>query len=248
MKKYRADELLCLRGHCGSKEESAILIMAGKVRTSPDAVVQKPSQMLPADSPLLVDSACPYVSRGALKLKEALEKFAPDLTNMICGDVGASTGGFTDLMLSKNAAKVYAIDVGKGLLHWKLRTDERVVVREGVNARELSSQIVPEELDILVMDVSFISCTKILPAADSIMKKGALAFILVKPQFEAPKHLVPPGGVITDENIRQDCLKKVCDFVSANLSWELLDVSDSPLKGPKGNLEFVAHFIKRQHD
>ena len=124
MKKYRADELLCLRGHCSGKEEAARLIMAGKVRTSPDAVVQKGSQMLPEDTPLLVDSGCPYVSRGALKLKDALEKFAPDLTNCICGDVGASTGGFTDLMLSKNAANVYAVDVGKDLLHWKLRTDD----------------------------------------------------------------------------------------------------------------------------
>ncbi|MBR2365300.1 MAG: TlyA family RNA methyltransferase [Lentisphaeria bacterium] len=245
MKKYRADELLCLRGHCGSKEEAAILIMAGKVRTSPDAVVRKPSDMLSAETPLLVDSSCPYVSRGALKLKDALEKHAPDLTGCICGDVGASTGGFTDLMLSKNAAKVYAIDVGKGLLHWKLRTDKRVEVREGINAKELSKEIVPEELDVLVMDVSFISCTKILPAADTLMKKNALAFILVKPQFEAPKHLVPPGGVITDENVRQDCLKKVCDFVASNLPWELVDVSDSPLKGPKGNLEFVAHFMKK---
>lgn len=244
MKKCRADELLCLRGHCAEKEEASILIMAGKVRTSPDAVVRKPSEMLAIDTPLLVDTACAYVSRGAFKLKESLEKFAPDLTNKICGDVGASTGGFTDLMLSKNAAKVYAIDVGKGLLHWKLRTDERVVVREGINARELSREIVPDELDILVMDVSFISCTKILPAADLLMKKGALAFILVKPQFEAPKNLVPPGGVILDEEVRKMCLKKVCDFIGENLSWQLVDVSDSPLKGPKGNLEFVAHFQK----
>ncbi len=245
MKKYRADELLCLRGHCSGKEEAARLIMAGKVRTSPDAVVQKGSQMLPEDTPLLVDSGCPYVSRGALKLKDTLEKFAPDLTNCICGDVGASTGGFTDLMLSKNAAKVYAVDVGKGLLHWKLRTDERVVVCEGINGRELNKEIIPEELDILVMDVSFISCTKILPAADLLMKKACRAFILVKPQFEAPKHLVPPGGVITDENVRQDCLKKVLRFVEENLSWEVVDISDSPLKGPKGNLEFVAHFVKK---
>ena len=148
-------------------------------------------------------------------------------------------------MLSKNAAKVYAVDVGKGLLHWKLRTDERVVVCEGINGRELNKEIIPEELDILVMDVSFISCTKILPAADLLMKKACRAFILVKPQFEAPKHLVPPGGVITDENVRQDCLKKVLRFVEENLSWEVVDISDSPLKGPKGNLEFVAHFVKK---
>lgn len=246
MKKCRADELLCLRGHCAEKEEAAILIMAGKVRTSPDNVVQKPSEMLSMESPLLVDSGCPYVSRGAMKLKDSLEKFAPDLTGMICGDIGASTGGFTDLMLSKNAAKVYAVDVGKGLLHWKLRTDKRVEVREGVNAKLLSREIIPEELDMLVMDVSFISCTKILPSADGLLKEDAKIFILVKPQFEAPKNLVPPGGVITDENVRQMCLKKVCDFVAENLPWELSSVSDSPLKGPKGNLEFVAYFRKKK--
>ncbi|MBP5182961.1 MAG: TlyA family RNA methyltransferase, partial [Lentisphaeria bacterium] len=139
----------------------------------------------------------------------------------------------------------YAVDVGRGLLHWKLRTDERVVVREGVNARLLSEEIIPEPLDILVMDVSFISCTKILPAADPLMKEDALAFILVKPQFEAPRRLAPPGGVIADENVRQDCLKKVTQFVEENLFWELLDVSDSPLKGPKGNREFVALFRKK---
>lgn len=246
MKKCRADELLCLRGHCAEKEEAAILIMAGKVRTSPDHVIKKGSEMLNTDTPLLVDSGCAYVSRGALKLKDALEKFAPDLTGKICGDIGASTGGFTDLMLSKNAAKVYAVDVGKGLLHWKLRTDKRVQVREGVNARNLSREIVEEQLDILVMDVSFISCTKILPAADALMKENAQAFILVKPQFEAPKNLVPPGGVITDEDLRRKCLQKVCDFAAENLPWELVDVSDSPLKGPKGNLEFVAYFRKMQ--
>ena len=245
MKKFRADELLCLRGHCAGKEEAALLIMEGKVRTSPDSLVRNPSEMLSAESPLLVDSSCPYVSRGALKLKDALEKFAPDLAGRICGDVGASTGGFTDLLLSKNASKVYAVDVGRGLLHWKLRTDERVIVREGVNARLLSKEIIPEPLDILVMDVSFISCTKILPAADPLMKEGALAFILVKPQFEAPRHLVPPGGVITDENVRQECLKKVTLFVEETLPWELVDVSDSPLKGPKGNREFVALFRKK---
>lgn len=244
-KNYRADELLCARGHCMSKEEAVILIMEGKVRVNKDDVVKNPSRMLPAESPLLVETGDEFVSRGAHKLKNALERISPDLTGKVCADIGASTGGFTHLMLTKNAAKVFAVDVGKGLLHWKLRQDERVVVLEGVNGKNISLEITGEKADILTMDVSFISTTKILAGADSILEEGALAYILVKPQFEAPREKVPPGGVITDENTRQEALQKVCNFVKENLPWELVEVTDSPLKGPKGNLEFVAVFRKK---
>jgi len=243
MKKKRADELLYEHGHCGSREEGALLIMAGKVRSGKDTLVDKPSRLFEADAVLLVDSGGEFVSRGAYKLRDSLDKFAPDLHGRIAADVGASTGGFTDLMLSRGAEKVYAVDVGRGLLHWKLRSDQRVVCREGVNARSLSPEVVPEKVDLLSMDVSFISATKILPAADSVMKEGALAFILVKPQFEAPREDVPPGGVVTDDNVRRAALKKVCDAASA-LGWRLIDASESPLKGPKGNREFVALFRK----
>ena len=242
MKKKRADELLYEHGHCESRQDAALLIMAGKVRSSADAVVRNPSQMFPADTVLLVDAGEEFVSRGARKLKDALEKFAPDLTGRIAADIGASTGGFTDLMLAHGAEKVYAVDVGKGLLHWKLRSDPRVICLEGVNARTLSSAEIPEPVDVLSMDVSFISTTKILCAADSVMKKDALAFLLVKPQFEAPKRDVPPGGVVTDPAVRKAALESVCSFIASHLDWTLLDVSDSPLKGPKGNLEYVAVF------
>ena len=244
MKKKRADELLYEHGHCESRQDAALLIMAGKVRSGKDALVMKPSQEFPADTVLTVDSGNEFVSRGARKLKDALEKFAPDLAGKTAADIGASTGGFTDLMLSHGAEKVYAVDVGRGLLHWKLRSDPRVICLEGVNARTLSPAEIPEPVDILSMDASFISATKILCAADSVMKPGATAFILIKPQFEAPKHDVPPGGVITDPAVRQAALDKVCTFVKENLQWTLRDVSDSPLKGPKGNLEYVAVFIK----
>ncbi len=243
MKKKRADELLYEHGHCGSREEGALLIMAGKVRSGKDSLVDKPSRLFEADAVLLVDSGGEFVSRGAYKLRDSLDKFAPDLHGRIAADVGASTGGFTDLMLSRGAEKVYAVDVGRGLLHWKLRSDPRVVCLEGVNARTLSPELVPEKVDLLSMDVSFISATKILPAADSVMKEGALAFILVKPQFEAPREDVPPGGVVTDDNVRRAALEKVCAAASA-LGWRLVDASDSPLKGPKGNREFVALFRK----
>lgn len=230
-------------GHCESREEGALLVMAGKVRSGKDTLVSKPSQLFDEGTILLVDSGNEFVSRGAHKLRASLEKFAPDLHGRIAADIGASTGGFTDLMLTRGAEKVYAVDVGRGLLHWKLRSDPRVICLEGINARNLSSEVIPEKVDILSMDVSFISATKILPAADSVMKDGALAFILVKPQFEAPRKDVPPGGVVTDENVRKAALDKVCAAAS-ELGWQLIDASDSPLKGPKGNLEYVALFKK----
>ena len=250
MKKKRADELLYEHGHCESTADAALLILEGRVRSKPDALVHKASEMFPADIVLLVDSGTGFVSRGALKLQQALEKFAPDLHGRTAVDIGASTGGFTDLMLQHGADKVYAVDVGRGLLHWKLRTDPRVVCLEGINARELPPDSVPGGADLLSMDVSFISATKILPAAHAVLKPGALAFILVKPQFEAPRQDVPPGGVVTDPAVRQAALDKVC-AAAAGLGWELIEAADSPLRGPRGNLEYVAVFRlpeNRQND
>ena len=241
MKKKRADELLYEHGHCESIAEAALLILEGRVRSKPDALVHKASELFPADAVLQVDSGNEFVSRGALKLQRALEKFAPDLRGKTAVDIGASTGGFTDLMLKHGADRVYAIDVGRGLLHWKLRTDPRVVCLEGINARALPPDSVPGGADLLSMDVSFISAAKILPAAHAVLKKGALAFILVKPQFEAPKPDVPPGGVVTNPAVRQAALDKVCAAAAA-LGWQLLDAEDSPLRGPRGNLEYVAVF------
>ena len=241
MKKKRADELLYEHGHSESTADAALLILEGRVRSKPDALVRKASEMFPADTVLLVDSGTGFVSRGALKLQKALEKFAPDLHGRTAVDIGASTGGFTDLMLQHGADKVYAVDVGRGLLHWKLRTDPRVVCLEGINARELPPDSVPGGADLLSMDVSFISATKILPAAHAVLKPGALAFILVKPQFEAPRQDVPPGGVVTDPAVRQAALDKVC-AAADQLGWKLIEAADSPLRGPRGNLEYVAVF------
>ena len=241
MKKKRADELLYEHGHCESTADAALLILEGKVRSKPDALVHKASEMFPADTVLLVDSGNEFVSRGALKLRQALEKFSPDLQGKTAIDIGASTGGFTDLMLQHGAEKVYAVDVGRGLLHWKLRTDPRVICLEGINARTLPPDTVPGGADLLSMDVSFISAAKILPAAHAVLKPGALAFILVKPQFEAPREKVPPGGVITDPEVRRAALEKICSAAEA-LGWNLLEAADSPLRGPRGNLEYVAVF------
>ena len=231
MKKIRADLLLCERGHFETPDEAARFIMAGKVRLNADMLLRKPSEMLDPETPLLVDSALEYVSRGAFKLVEALEKFLPDLAGKIALDIGSSTGGFTDVMLRHGAEKVYSTDVGKGLLHGKLRNNPRVIE-------------VPDPVDVVTADVSFISVTKALEPADKLMAAGAHAFILVKPQFEAPKRDVPPGGVVTDENVRQEAIRKVVTFATETLRWESLAVLPSPIKGPKGNQEYVAIFRK----
>ena len=244
MKKIRADLLLCERGHFETPDEAARFIMAGKVRLNADMLLRKPSEMLDPETPLLVDSALEYVSRGAFKLVEALEQFLPDLTGKTALDIGASTGGFTDVMLRHGAGKVYATDVGKGLLHGKLRNDPRVAVREGINIKNLTEDEVPDPVDVVTADVSFISVTKALEPADKLMAPGAYAFILVKPQFEAPKRDVPPGGVVTDENVRQAAIEKVVTFATETLHWENLAVLPSPIKGPKGNQEYVAVFRK----
>ena len=248
MKKIRADEYLCAHGICADKEEAARLIMAGKVRRNPDSVIRKPSEEVPFESALLVDNAESFASRGAGKLAPSLERHLPDLHGLKAVDIGSSTGGFTDLMLHKGVEKVYAVDCGRGLLHAKLRNDPRVVCMEGVNARTLDRSMIPEMLDLMSMDVSFISATKILPAADLVLKPGAMAFVLIKPQFEARREDVPPGGVVTDEAVRSACIEKVTRFASERLGWELLEVSPSPIKGPKGNQEYIAVFRKSAGD
>ena len=246
MKKMRADELLCERGHFETPDEAARAIMAGKVRLNADMLLRKPGELIAFDAPLIVDDTLEYVSRGALKLRDALEKHLPRLDGMTCLDVGASTGGFTDLMLRHGAAKVYSADVGKGLLHGKLRNDPRVVVVEGVNARELSADEIPEKADVVTMDLSFISVTKVLPAVDKLMNIPSFAFILVKPQFEAPRALVPHGGVVRDEALRAEMIEKVRSFALENLCWSFVEVLPSPVKGPKGNQEYVAIFRKEK--
>lgn len=244
MKKIRADLLLCERGHFETPDEAARFIMAGKVRLNADMILRKPSELIDPEVPLLVDSALEYVSRGAFKLIDALEQYQKDLTGKTALDIGASTGGFTDVLLRHNAEKVYATDVGKGLLHGKLRNDPRVVVREGINIKNLTKEQIPDGIDIVTADISFISVTRAIPPADALMKPGAMAFLLIKPQFEAPKQDVPPGGVVTDENVRMAAVEKVKNFVSEQTDWTCLNVLPSPIKGPKGNQEYVAVFRK----
>ena len=241
IKKKRADQLLIEQGLVESAEEAKKLILLGLVRSRADHIVRKTTETYPVDSEMSVDRPSPYVSRGAFKLKTSLKKFAPDLTGKVGMDVGASTGGFTDLMLSFGAKRVYTIDSGTNQLHYKLRSDERVICRENFNAKNISEKEIPEEVDLMTCDVSFISVTRILHAAARRLKSNALAFILVKPQFELSKDLAG-DGVVRDDALRQQALSKVCDFCTDELNWKLIDQIDSPLAGPKGNVEFLAVF------
>lgn len=240
-RKVRADLLLVEQGLFPSRSAAQRAIMAGQVRTGPDAVLRQAAQTLPEDTAFLIDDGYRYVSRGAGKLEPALDAHAADLTGRVALDVGASTGGFTDLMLQRGATRVYAVDVGTGQLHWKLRQDPRVICLEQTNARYLDATHIPEKVDVITSDVSFISVTLILPAAAAFLQPGGLAFLLVKPQFEAARHEVKKG-VVRDEAVRGRVVDTVRAFAARQLGWTCLDVHASPLLGPKGNQEYVAVF------
>ncbi len=240
--KVRADQLAVEQGLCASRTLAQRMIMAGEIRLGPDTMVKKPGQMLPDDTELILIAPPKYVSRGAFKLLGAIEACNPDLEGKIALDLGASTGGFTDLLLQNGAAKVYAVDVGYGQLHDKLRRDDRVVVMERTNARDLSKELIPDAIDILVGDVSFISLTKVLPPCKQLLAPNAWIMVLVKPQFECEKGEVGDKGVVRDENIRQRCVNKILNFATTELQWQNVTVVPSPIKGPKGNQEYIAVF------
>ena len=243
MQKKRADIRLRELGLCDSRAQAHRLIMAGKVRLGPDQVIKKPNSNVPADAELVIDEPYPYASRGAEKLKPALEAYVdrlpPDFKAL---DIGASTGGFTDLMLQNGASRVYAVDVGYGLLAQKLRDDDRVILFERVNARHLDTSRIPETVDVITADVSFISVKKILPAAAPCLASGGFAFILVKPQFEAQRSEIGSKGVVRDSEVQQRCVSEVIDFCANNLNWQHCDTFSSPITGPKGNREYITVF------
>ena len=253
MAKTRLDVLLVERGLAESRAKAQAMIMAGQVRVS-DQVTLKPATAIPADSILTIDSGPRFVSRGGEKLDAALEAFHIDVTGLTCADVGASTGGFTDCMLQRGAAKVYAIDVGKGILHWKLRNDPRVVVMEETNARYVQS--LPEPVSLATVDASFISLKILLPVVgrwleDSHEKgdKGQGEIIaLIKPQFEAGKKDVARGdGVIRDPEIHRQVLLDVLAFAQTE-GFQIRGLLKSPLLGPKGNTEFLVWLGNQQSE
>ena len=257
MPKVRLDVLLVERGLAESRAKAQAMIMAGQVRVA-DQVMLKPATAVSTDSVLTVDSGPRFVSRGGEKLDAALEAFAMDVTGLICADVGASTGGFTDCLLQRGAARVYAIDVGKGILHWKLRNDPRVVVMEETNARFVES--LPEQVSIVTVDASFISLKILLPVVKRWISPSSLTplpastslplrsarkgegniIALIKPQFEAGrKDVARRDGVIRDPEIHKQVLLDVLSFAQYE-GFQIRGLIKSPLLGPKGNAEFLA--------
>lgn len=242
MKKTRLDQLLVDKGLAESREKAKRLVLAGQVLIDGQPA-PKPGHPVTLDHKITIKETERFVSRGGEKLEGAMQAFNLDLTGTICLDIGSSTGGFTDCMLQHGAAKVYAVDVGKGQLHWKLREDERVIVMESVNARYLTPEDVSESADFASIDTSFISLTKILPAVKTLIKPGGHIVSLIKPQFEAGKTEVDKGrGVITDPAIHEAVIEKIKAFGTRELSLEWLDLAQSPIKGPKGNVEFLTYW------
>jgi 23S rRNA (cytidine1920-2'-O)/16S rRNA (cytidine1409-2'-O)-methyltransferase len=242
MKKIRLDQLLVERGLAESREKAKRLILAGQVLVDGHAS-PKPGHPIAPDHMITLKEAERFVSRGGEKLEGAMKAFKLDLTNKVCLDIGSSTGGFTDCMLQHGAEKVYAVDVGKGQLHWKLREDDRVIVMESVNARYLTAEDIPESADFVSIDTSFISLTKILPAVKQLLRPGGEIVSLIKPQFEAGKKAVDKGrGVITDPEIHEEVISKIRKFGTEELGFTWLSLATSPIKGPKGNIEFLAHW------
>jgi len=237
--KMRADQALVERGLVESRARAQALIMAGKV-FSGERRIDKPGQPVTEDTALEVRGQDhPWVSRGGLKLAKGLDVFGIDPTAMIGLDVGSSTGGFTDVLLTRGAAKVYAVDVGRAQLHQKLRVDERVVVLEQTNARHLTRDIIPEAPDIVVCDASFIGLEKVLPAALELAKPGALLVALIKPQFQVGRGEVGKGGVVRDPELHARVCREVEDWLSGPMGWQVLGLTESPITGPEGNVEFL---------
>ncbi len=241
--KVRIDQLLVERGLAESRTRAQALVMAGHVMLG-DKKADKPGLQVAEDAEISVKGQDhPWVSRGGIKLAHALEHFGIDVTGSVAIDVGSSTGGFTDVLLSKGAAKVYAVDSGTNQLAWKLRQDPRVIVHEQTSARILTAEHVQEPVDIIVCDASFISLSKVLERPMTFAKPEAQLVALIKPQFEAGRGEVGKGGVVRDSAVHQ----RVCDDVSAwleSVGWRVAGLTESPITGPKGNVEFLVWAVK----
>ena len=243
--KQRLDLILVDRGLAPSRERACALIMAGAVRVG-GAQIDKPGTAIPEDAFVEVKGADhPWVSRGGLKLAHALESFDLDVADRVALDIGASTGGFTDVLLRSGAARVYAVDVGHGQLDWGLRNDPRVVPLERTNARNLTDIQIPEPVSIIVCDASFIGLRTVLPAALKLAAAGAILVALIKPQFEAGKDRVGKGGVVRDPAVHEEVCEVIRDWLSDLPDWTVIGMTESPVRGPAGNKEFL---IAARHD
>ena len=240
MKKIRLDQLVFERGYTESRERAKTTIMSGLVFVNGQRV-DKPGTAVDPDAALEVrGEAIPFVSRGGFKLDKAFKVFPIDPSGKLCIDCGASTGGFTDVLLQHGAAKVYAVDVGYGQLAWKLRCDERVVNLERTNLRYVTKEQIPELLDLAVMDVSFISIRLVLPAVKELLKPDADIVCLIKPQFEAGREEVGKKGVVREEAVHRQVVRDILNF-APSVGLSVLGLDFSPIKGPEGNIEYICY-------
>ena len=241
--KQRLDVLVFEKGLAPSREKAKAMIMEGLIFVDGNREDKVGAQI---DETALVEihgEVMPYVSRGGLKLEKAMKEFNIDLSDMVCMDIGASTGGFTDCMLQNNAAKVFSVDVGYGQFAWKLRQDERVVCMEKTNIRYVTTEQIGELLDFASCDVSFISLTKVLPAAIELLKADGTMVCLIKPQFEAGKEKVGKKGVVRDPDVHKEVIESVLLFAQS-IDFGVLGLSFSPIKGPEGNIEYLCYLKK----
>jgi 23S rRNA (cytidine1920-2'-O)/16S rRNA (cytidine1409-2'-O)-methyltransferase len=243
-KKLRLDQLLVSRGKFASREQAQRAIMAGEVKVG-TRIAAKASELVQPGAEISVATPPKYVGRGGLKLEGALDSFEIDVNGRIALDIGASTGGFTDCLLQRGAARVYAVDVGHDQLAWKIRNDPRVIVLEHVNARSLSQKEIPVQVDICVIDVSFISLTLILPNAFDLITPDGVIIALIKPQFELQRDEVGHGGIVRDPSLHDAAQQKIINFVSNTLRQSVVGLVPSPISGADGNQEFFACLRKR---
>ena len=239
----RLDTQLVVRSLASSREKAKRLILAGAVRVN-GQVASKPSDLVGEDVNLEIVAAERFVSRGGHKLEAALGAFQIKCAGRVCADIGASTGGFTDCLLQHGARRVHAVDVGRGQLDWKLRQDKRVVVHDELNARNMTANDIGEMVDLITIDVSFISLRKVLPAAAAALKSGGTLIALIKPQFEAGIKSVKKGGVVRDSQVHEQVKTAITTFAVETLGLRPLGVIDSPLLGPAGNKEFLLGLVK----
>lgn len=241
--KTRLDVLLTEQGLQESRQKAQATIMSGLVFVNGQRV-DKPGTAVPNDAKIEIrGNTLKYVSRGGLKLEKAMAEFPIELNGCICGDIGASTGGFTDCMLQNGASKVYSVDVGYGQLAWKLREDPRVVCMERTNARYLTHEQIPDELDFASIDVSFISLKLILPAIAGVLREGGQVVCLIKPQFEAGKEKVGKKGVVRDPAVHREVLEHFLEHAKEN-NFTVIDITYSPIRGPEGNIEYLGFLEK----
>ena len=247
MKKIRLDQLVFDLGLAESRERAKTTVMSGLVFVNGQRADKPGMQVSPDVNVEVKGTALPYVSRGGLKLEKALKVFPIDVNGKVCIDCGASTGGFTDVLLKNGAAKVYSVDVGYGQLAWSLRNDERVVNMERTNIRYISSEQIPEPLDICVMDLSFISVKLVLPAVCALLKDDAKLVCLIKPQFEAGREEVGKKGVVRDKAVHLSVIESVLSF-APTVGMTVMGLDFSPIKGPEGNREYLCYMKKGVHE